>query len=60
MENKKSEYEIIYDYLIKEGFHEVTEEDEKNIKYQDTNNNISCKYETEEEFLGYCKKGDCK
>lgn len=54
----KSEVDEIIEYLISEGAREITDEERQTDWYKEemeSIENISCKYETEEEFLSYCK-----
>ena len=55
----KTEEELVYEYLMSIGAHEITEEERKTDWYKeemDSIEYISCKFESEEEFERLCKK----
>jgi len=55
----KTEVERVIELLEKEGFKEFTEEEKQTDWYKEemeSIENISCKFETEEEFERLCKK----
>lgn len=51
---RKTEAERIEEYLLSEGFHEVTEEEKKEEWYKVASAPISCETESEEEFERLC------
>lgn len=58
MAKKKTSLERVIEYLISEGAREIADEEQQTEwfkKEMESIESISCKYETEEEFLRYCK-----
>ena len=53
---KKTEEERVIQYLKKEGFREITEEEKKTDWYKETSKPVSCATESKEEFERLCKK----
>ena len=49
-DKNKTEFERVHEYLIQEGFHEVTEEEKKEEWYKVGIAPISCETESKEEF----------